>query len=52
MPAHYDLIIRNRRYGWLPEDLAAWGYTRRASVDVTFAWTGQAWPVDLWEPRR
>ena len=48
----YDLIIRNRRYGWLPNDLAAWGYTRRASVDVTFAWTGQAWPVDLWEPRR
>jgi len=48
----YDLVIRSRRPGGvIPEDLLAGSYRVSATVPLLFAWTGQAWPVDLWEPR-
>ena len=49
---HYDLIIRNQRWGLIPEDLVAMHYHRTSTVDIEFAWSGQRWPVDVWEPAR
>lgn len=48
----FDLIIRNRRPGLIPDGLVAAHYVRIATIDVDFPWGAQHWPVDLWEPRR
>ena len=50
--ARFDLIIRSRRPGLIPEQLVAEHYVRIATIDVDFPWGAQRWPVDLWEPRR
>jgi hypothetical protein len=49
---HFDLIIRNRRPGLIPDGLVAAHYHRVATVDVDLAWGAQRWPLDLWEPIR
>lgn len=46
----FDLVIRSRRSGLLPLELIERHYRRVETVPVDFAWAGQAWPVDLWEP--
>jgi hypothetical protein len=46
----FDLIIRNRRPGLIPDGLVAAHYMRVATIDVDFPWGAQHWPVDLWEP--
>jgi hypothetical protein len=46
----YDLIVRSRRNGLIPADLVADHYRRTGTIDLEFAWSGQRWPVDLWEP--
>ena len=48
----FDLVVRSRRHGLLPSDLIEQHYQRARTVDLDFAWAGQRWPVDLWEPRR
>ena len=48
----FDLIIRSRRPGLIPDGLVAEHYSRVATIDVDFPWGAQHWPVDLWEPRR
>lgn len=48
----FDLIIRNRRPGLIPDGLVAAHYVRIATIDVDLPWGAQHWPVDLWEPRR
>jgi hypothetical protein len=48
----FDLIIRSRRPGLIPEGLVAAHYVRIATIEVDFPWGAQHWPVDLWEPRR
>jgi hypothetical protein len=46
----FDLIIRNRRPGLIPDGLVAAHYMRVATIDVDFPWGAQHWPVDLWKP--
>ena len=48
----FDLIIRNRRPGLIPDGLVAAHYDRVATIDVDFPWGAQRWPLDLWEPIR
>jgi hypothetical protein len=48
----FDLIIRNRRPGLIPDGLVAAHYDRAATIDVDFPWGAQHWPLDLWEPIR
>jgi hypothetical protein len=48
----YDLIVRSRRNGLIPLDLVEERYERVATFEIDFAWSGQHWPIDLWEPRR
>ena len=48
----FDLIIRNRRPGLIPDGLVAAHYDRVATIDVDFPWGAQHWPLDLWEPIR
>jgi hypothetical protein len=48
----FDLIIRSRRPGLIPDRLVAQHYVRVATIDVDFPWGAQRWPVDLWEPAR
>jgi hypothetical protein len=48
----FDLIIRNRRPGLIPDGLVAAHYKRVATIDVDFPWGAQRWPLDLWEPIR
>lgn len=48
----YGLVIRSRRPGGvIPQDLLERHYRVVGTVPLLFAWTGQAWPVDLLEPR-
>lgn len=46
----FDLVIRSRRAGLLPLKLIERHYRRVDTVPLDFAWAGQSWPVDLWEP--
>ncbi len=46
----FDLIVRSRRYGLIPEDLVADHYHVVDTIEVDFAWSGQHWPVDFWRP--
>jgi hypothetical protein len=46
----YDLVIRSRRWGPIPQDLVGEHYRRIETLDIDFAWSGQRWPVDVWEP--
>jgi hypothetical protein len=48
----FDLIIRNRRPGLIPDGLVAAHYHRVATIDVDLPWGAQRWPLDLWEPIR
>ena len=48
----FDLIIRNRRPGLIPDGLVAAHYDRVATFEVDFPWGAQRWPLDLWEPIR
>ena len=48
----FDLIIRSRRPGLIPDKLVAEHYARVATYDVDFPWGAQRWPIDFWEPRR
>jgi hypothetical protein len=48
----FDLIIRSRRSGLLPQALIKRHYTRVGTYEVDFPWGAQRWPLDLWEPRR
>jgi hypothetical protein len=45
----YDLIVRSRRNGLIPADLVAEHYRQIGTIDLSFAWSGQRWPVDFWE---
>jgi hypothetical protein len=48
---HYDLVLRSSRDGGVFP--AAWlaGYRQTGSVNVSFPWALQRWPVDVFEPR-
>jgi len=48
----FDLIIRNRRPGLIPDGLVAAHYDRASTIDIDFPWGAQHWPLDLWEPIR
>ena len=48
----FDLIIRNRRPGLIPDKLVAAHYHRVGTIDVDLPWGAQRWPLDLWEPIR
>jgi hypothetical protein len=48
----FDLIIRNRRPGLIPDGLVAAHYNRVATIDIDLPWGAQQWPLDLWEPIR
>jgi hypothetical protein len=48
----FDLIIRNRRPGLIPDGLVAAHYNRVATIEVDLPWGAQRWPLDLWEPIR
>jgi hypothetical protein len=48
----FDLIIRNRRPGLIPDGLVAAHYNRVATIDLDLPWGAQRWPLDLWEPIR
>lgn len=44
----FDLVVRSRRNGLIPQELAADDYRIVDTVSLAFAWAGQSWPVDLW----
>lgn len=46
----YDLVVRSRRAGLIPLRVVTERYRRIDSVWVTFAWCGQTWLMDLYEP--
>ncbi len=48
---HFDLVVRSRRNGLIPKELVAAHYRVVGTVNLLFAWSGQSWPVDLWERR-
>ncbi|MGE3177645.1 MAG: hypothetical protein AB7O32_09255, partial [Vicinamibacterales bacterium] len=48
----YDLVIRSRRAGLIPFSVVAEHYRKVETISIIFAWCGQTWPLDLWEPRR
>jgi hypothetical protein len=48
----FDLIVRSRRHGLIPRDLLAEHYHQTRTVVLDFAWSGQRWMVDSWEPGR
>lgn len=47
----FDLVVRSRRNGLIPKELVAAHYRVVGTVNLLFAWSGQSWPVDLWERR-
>ncbi len=47
----YEIIIRSRRRGLIPEDPISPNYALEQTIDLDFAWSGQQWPVDVWLPR-
>lgn len=44
----FDLVVRSRRNGLIPQELAADDYRIVDTASLAFAWAGQSWPVDLW----
>lgn len=48
----YDLVVRSRRRGGVvPAELLAHHYRTDGTIEVSFPWASQRWPLDLWVPR-
>lgn len=45
-----DLVIRNQGRGVIPRDRVLAHYRRTGVAQLSFVWTGEHWPVELWEP--